>query len=141
MFDGDEAAAIFMVRLGHNLARLADFGERQPEFLRALDDFVSRLVGEPLVHDRVDLVGVASHEAEQFGVSEARVRDKRTEEVQVAVVRVAVHEAIRAGPDGGGVRVFRGEAEQPSPVATSHTAVEIGPLVNTAEEEGGGLHS
>ena len=75
MVDGDEAGAFAVVGLGHHLARFEDLGEGEPERLGLLDDVAARLVGEPLVHDGVDLVGVAHHGVEQIRIEQPGVGD------------------------------------------------------------------
>ena len=58
----------------------------------------------------------------------------------MAVVRVRVDEAVLTGAHGRGVGVASGEAEEAGAVAPGDVPVEVGVLLDAAEEKGGGLH-
>lgn len=138
--DEHEALAFLMVRVGHNFTGSHDFREWQAELLSGGNHFPSGLILEPLIHDRVDLVGVTHEGAKDLGFEEARIRDQHAEQIEMPVIGMTMDEAIAARPDRRWVRVLGREAQEPGAVSPNNHAIEVGGLFHSAKKKRAGFH-
>jgi hypothetical protein len=140
MSEGYESLPLREVWVNEHFRRCADVREREAHLLGEPDHLLAVLVRQPLVHDRVYLVGVAGHRRQHLRVEQTRVPDEGAEQVGVAVVRVGMHVPIAARPDGRGIGLLRREAEEARPITPRDATVEMRPLFDSTQHEGRGLH-